>query len=192
MKETFNNATNSIIISSLLAMLVGIIMIAFPTISIETIGIIAAIYIIVHGFALIYLDFMASQYFLPFDGLFSGIISILVGIILLFRPSIIPVVFTIVIGIWMILSSINYIKIALKLIKTKLPWLSILLLGICDLLVGIIMIFNPFEATLSLNLFAGIMIIVHSVINIIDMIIIKKDVKDITKEFNKKIKELAK
>ena len=192
MKEAFNNATNSIIISSILALIVGIIMIAFPDMSIKTIGIIAAIYVIIHGIALIVLDIKASQYYLPFDGLFSGIVSILVGILLLCRPAIVPVIFTIAIGVWMIISSVNYIKIALKLTKTDLPWLFILILGILDLIAGIVMIFNPFEATISLALFAGIMIVIHSVINIVDMIIIKKDVKDITKELEKKVKEIAK
>ena len=73
----------------------------------------------------------------------------------------------------MIVSSINYIKTALRIRKTKLPWIQILLLGILDLIVGIIVIFNPFEATLSLELFAGIMIIVHSIIILVDTIMIK-------------------
>ena len=167
-------------------------MVIFPKVSIETMGMVAAIYIIAYGIVLIYLDIKASKYYVPFDGLFSGIVSILMGILLLCKPGILPVVFTVVIGIWMILSSINYIKLAIKLSKTKLPWVEILLLGILDLIAGIIVLLNPFTATMSLTLFAGIMLMIHSVINIVDMIIIKKDAKEITKALDEEIKNAIK
>lgn len=189
MKEIFSKVANSIIISSIVALIVGIIMIMFPDVSIKTMGIVAAIYIIIQGVALLYVDTLASKFYLPFDGFFSGIVSIIIGIILLFRPAVVPVVFTIGLGIWIIITSINYIRVAIKIRKTKLPWIVILVLGILDLLAGLLMIFNPFEATLSIVLFAGIMIIVHSVINIIDVIIIKKDIKEISKEFTNMLKE---
>ena len=185
MIKIFQRTINSIIISSILACIVGIIMITFPGISIETIGIIAASYIIVHGVALIYLDFSSSNYFVPFDGLFVGVLSIIMGTVLIFRPGIVSLIFTIVIGVWMILSSINLVKIAMKLCKTQAPWISILILGILELIAGVVTVFNPFEATLSITLFAGIMLIVHSIINKVDMILIKKDVKDSTKTLEK-------
>lgn len=189
MKEIFSKVANSIIISSIVALIVGIIMIMFPDVSIKTMGIVAAVYIIIQGVALLYVDTLASKFYLPFDGFFSGIVSIIIGIILLFRPAVVPVVFTIGLGIWIIITSINYIRVAIKIRKTKLPWIVILVLGILDLLAGLLMIFNPFEATISIVLFAGIMIIVHSVINIIDVIIIKKDIKEISKEFTNMLKE---
>lgn len=192
MKERFNETINSIIISSVLAFIIGLIMVVFPKISIETIGMIVAAYIIAQGIVLIYLDIKATKYYIPFDGLLIGIISILMGIVLVCKPGILSVVFAFVVGIWMILSSINNIKISIKLCKTKLPWIQILLLGILDLIVGLIMIFNPFEATISLTLFAGIMLMIYSVINIIDMIVIKKDIKEITKALSSKIKEYTK
>ena len=192
MKERFNDTINSIIISSVLVLILGIIMIVFPKISIETIGIMIATYIIIHGVVLIYLDVKATKYYVPFDGLITGILSILLGIVLLCKPSILQVVFAFVVGIWMVLTSINNIKIAVKLSKTKLPWLFILIFGILDLIVGIIVIFNPFEATISLTLFAGIMLIVHSFINIVNMLIIKKDVNEISKEISTILKNAEK
>ena len=192
MKEAVNATVYSIICSSILVFIIGLLMVIFPKVSIETMGMVAAIYIIAYGIVLIYLDIKASKYYVPFDGLFSGIVSILMGILLLCKPGILPVVFTVVIGIWMILSSINYIKLAIKLSKTKLPWVEILLLGILDLIAGIIVLLNPFTATMSLTLFAGIMLMIHSVINIVDMIIIKKDAKEITKALDEEIKNAIK
>lgn len=192
MKERFNETTNYVIVLSILTFIVGLIMSFFPVESIATIGIIAAIYIIAHGCVLIYLDFKADEYHIPVDGIFSGIISILMGLILLFYPIETQALFTMVVGIWIILSSINIIKTASKLSKTKLPWGRMLALGILDLILGILVVFNPFGSMISITLFAGIVIMVHSVINIVDMIIIKKDVKNFSEELKKKVKEITK
>ncbi len=192
MKERFYETIESIIISSLIAFIVGLIMIIFPQLSIETFGIVVAVCIILFGISFIYLDIKTISYYFPFEGFITGTLSILLGVYLLCKPSVVPVMLTIVIGIWMIITSINYIKMALKLSRTKLPWIQILILGILDLIVGFIVILNPFEATVSLTLFVGIMLIIHSIITIIDVLIIRRDVKEISLILDKKLKEITK
>ena len=49
---------------------------------------------------------------------------------------------------------------------------------------------NPFEASITLTLYLGIMLIVHSIFNIVDMIILKKNVKDKENYFKEKISKL--
>ena len=191
MKEILNKTANSFIISSVLVLVVGLVMVIFPEISMETIGIIAAAYMITHGIVLIYLEILANKYYLPFDGILPGVFSILMGVVLCYKPSILPVVFTIIFGLWIIASSINFIKVALHLRNTRLPWVQILIFGILDLIIGIVLLINPFASTVSIVVFTGIMLIVHSVINIIDMSIIKKDVKEISKELSKQLKEIT-
>ena len=188
MKEVFKKTTNSIICSSIIAFIVGLIMVISPSMSIKTIGTIISIYIILHGIVLIVLDMQASKYYIPFDGMLSGILSVILGIILLGKPNILSTIFTIAIGVWIALSSINSIKMAISLRNDDAPWFLLLLLGIVDLVVGIIVAFNPFEASLSITVFAGIMIMIHSIISIIDMIIIKKDAKKISKVIENKLK----
>lgn len=191
MKEILNKTANSFIISSVLVLVVGLVMVIFPEISMETIGIIAAAYMITHGIVLIYLELLANKYYLPFDGILPGVFSILMGVVLCYKPSILPVVFTIIFGLWIIASSINFIKVALHLRNTRLPWVQILIFGILDLIIGIVLLINPFASTVSIVVFTGIMLIVHSVIDIIDMSIIKKEVKEISKELSKQLKEIT-
>ena len=191
MKEILNKTANSFIISSILVLVVGLVMVIFPEISMETIGIIAAAYMITHGIVLIYLELLANKYYLPFDGILPGVFSILMGVVLCYKPSILPVVFTIIFGLWIIASSINFIKVALHLRNTRLPWVQILIFGILDLIIGIVLLINPFASTVSIVVFTGIMLIVHSVIDIIDMSIIKKEVKEISKELSKQLKEIT-
>lgn len=190
MREIFKKTTNSIIASSVVACIVGLIMIVMPNVSIKTIGLIASLYIILHGIVLVVWDIKLSKYYIPFDGMLPGILSIVLGVILIGKPDIISVVFTLAIGVWIAISSINSIKMALALRNENVPWVLLLLFGLIDLILGIIVVFNPFEASISLTVFIGIMIIVHSVIDIIDMIIIKRDVKKFSDAITKRLKEL--
>ena len=190
MKEMFKRTTNMVICSSIFACMVGFIMAINPSLSIKTIGVIASIYIILHGIVLIVLDIKASEYFIPFDGMITGILSILLGILLLGKPDVLSTIFAITIGIWIVLSSINTIKMSIVLREDDIPWILLLILSVIDLVVGVIVMFNPFEASISMTVFAGIMIMVHSIINIVDMFIIKRDVKKIEKAIVKRIKEV--
>ena len=188
MKEIFKRTTNSIIFSSIIAIIVGLILIFYPSISLKTMGIIAAIYIIVYGIILIILDVKAYQYYIPFDGMLPGILSVVLGIILICKPSILSIVFAIAIGVWIILTSINSLKLSLALKDEDIPWILLLILGILDLIIGVIVVFNPFEASLTLSIFIGIMLIIHAIIDIIDMVIIKRDIKRISSAFARRIK----
>ncbi len=190
MKEIFKRTINMAISLSILSCVVGLIMIINPSLSIKTIGIIVSIYIILHGIVLIVLDIKATKYFIPFDGMMTGILSIILGILLLGKPNVISTIFAITIGVWIVLSSINTIKMSIVLKEDDVPWALLLILGIIDLSAGVIVIFNPFEASISMTVFAGVMIMLHSIINIVDLFIIKKDVRKFEKAITKKIKEV--
>lgn len=189
MKEVFKKTTISIICSSIIAFIIGLIMVVNPDISLKTIGIIVGIYFIVHGIALLVLNYKVSAYFVPMDGIMSGLLSVILGIVLIAMPKILSAALALALGVWIILSSINMIKMAV-VIKEEASWILFLFLGLVDLIAGIIILFNPFITALSLTVLAGIVIMVHAIINIIDMIVIKKNVKTITKAIENTIKEI--
>ena len=188
LKEKFKKTTNSIIISSLLAIVLGLILLLFPKISIQTLGLIASCYIIIYGVILIYLDVQASRHNVPFEGMLSGILSVILGVLLIFRPGSLSVLLTLLLGMWVIISGVNAIKMSLLVKTDNNIWILSLLLGLLDIIAGLVIIFNPFAATLSITMFIGIMIIAHSLITIIDMVILKKDVKNIEKTIKQKLK----
>ncbi len=152
-----------------------------PNLSLQVIGITIGIYAIVHGITLITLNFVAHNVYVPFYGIASGILSIIVGLILVAMPNILSVIFAIALGIWIILSSVNVISIAVTVKKTVSNWSLWLLLGIIDLICGIIILFNPFASSLSIVVLGGIIIMIHSIISIIGMIMLKKNVKEVAK-----------
>lgn len=181
MKELFKRTTTSIILSSIAAFIIGLIMAVVPNLSLQVIGITIGIYVIVHGITLITLNFVAHNVYVPFYGIASGILSIIVGLILVAMPNILSVIFAIALGIWIILSSVNVISIAVTVKKTVPNWSLWLLLGIIDLICGIIILFNPFASSLSIVVLGGIIIMIHSIISIIGMIMLKKNIKEVAK-----------
>ena len=188
MKDLFKRITTSILISSIVAFIIGLIMVIVPNISLQVIGIIGGIYAIVHGIVIIGMDFAVHNIYVPFYGIMSGILSIIVGLILVAMPGVLSTVFAIALGIWIILSSVNTISIAVSTRKEVSNWYLLLLLGIIDMICGIIILFNPFASSISIVVLGGIIIMIHSVINIVDMIMVKKDAKDVAKAFESSIK----
>ena len=120
----------------------------------------------------------------------SGILSIVVGIILIAMPNLLSTIFAIALGLWIVLSSINIIGTSIAVRKGVLKWYLFLILGIVDLFSGIIILFNPFASSISIVMLGGIILMVHSVVTVVDMIMIKKDVKEFAKAFEESLKEL--
>lgn len=188
MKELFKKTATSIILSSIAAFIIGLIMVVAPGLSLQTIGIIIGIYIVVYGIILITLAFTTHNLYIPFFSIMSGIFSIILGVILMAMPEVLSTIFTIALGVWIILSSVNIISIAITIRKGFSNWFLLLLFGVLDLIAGIIILFNPFVASLSIVILGGIIIMAHSIISIIDMIIIKKNIKEISKAVESNIK----
>ena len=179
MRKAFKNITNSIIGISILALVIGIIFILFPTVSLKTLGIVSAVFLIIHGIVLLSLEMRLTKIFVPFESMLSGVLSIILGIVLFAKPESASILVTIAIGTWIIVSSVNNIKVACFFRKIKsFPSTEMIILGILDIILGLLVILNPFEASITLTLYLGAMIIVHSVYNIINMVLLKKNVKD--------------
>ncbi|MBQ8891637.1 MAG: DUF308 domain-containing protein [Bacilli bacterium] len=191
MKKTFQNITNSIICVSALALIIGLIIIFYPSISLKTFGIIGAIYLIIHGLILISLEMRITKIFVPFESMLTGVLSIVLGIVLLSKPDSASILIAVSLGMWIIVSSINSIKVACFFRKIKdFPSTLIIILSILDIVMGYLAILNPFEASITLALYLGVMLVVHSIFNIVDMIILKKNLKDKEKFIKEKISKL--
>lgn len=192
MKDFFRKTTTSIIVSSVAAFIIGLIMAVVPKMSLDVMGIVLGVYIIIHGITLIGLNFATHSVYVPFYGIMSGLLSIIVGILLVAMPNIMSTIFAIALGIWIILSSINVISIAITVKQRVSNWGLWLLLGVIDLICGIIILFNPFASSISIVMLGGIIIMIHSVISIVDMIMIRNDAKEVEKALEGAFKDLKK
>lgn len=189
MLKKFNQIINEAIGISIIFLLLGIIFLIYPNISIQVVAYLIAFILIGSGIYLIGLEFTNRIIFFPMDTLFNGIISVILGTIILIYPNIFQTIIPIMLGIYFILDSIFKLKVATFLRRIdNTSWILTLLLTILSIICGIVLIANPLDSSIAIALFAGIILIVYSITGIIDMLLFKKNIHDLVKEWKKNIK----
>lgn len=189
MLKKLNQIINEAIGISIIFLLLGIIFLIFPNISIKIVAYLIAIILIGSGIYLTYLEIYTKSFLLPIDTLLNGILSILFGIIILIYPDVFKIMIPIILGTYFILDSIFKLKLVVLLRRVdNKSWIVTLLLTILSIICGIILILNPIDSSIALALFAGITLIIYSLSGIIDMILFKKNIHDLTKVFKENIK----
>lgn len=181
MKTIVKNITTFVILVSLLALLIGIGLITDPGLSLVAIGALVGAYLIVQGIVLVILDVKAWRLFIPFEGMLKGILSIILGILLLKYPDSIAAYIGVALGIYIIVNSFGGIKLAAALRYTGLPWVLMIILNVFSILLGCLVLYSPVFSALSLTVYIGLVLVIHSVVNIVYMLIIKKNAKDVEK-----------
>ena len=122
----------------------------------------------------------------------SSIVFAIVGILLVCFPEVSVKVISYVIALSLITcgivlisdykGSILLIELSLSLKKVGYSaWVATIILAIITILCGLLIIINPQSGTLALTTFFGILLIVYSVSDIIDLFIFKNNVNDIVK-----------
>ena len=189
MIKKINKYINTTLISSILLLILGAIMILFPETTLNITSYCIAIISLLLGIYLIIIDInIEKPLFFPNTSL-SGIILSILGIILLAHPKSLFILIPIVLGIWFIISSItkiNYIQ-TLKYINKSL-WISSIITTILSIICGLIFIINPLRSAAVVTTFFGIIMIIYSICDIYEIIIIKRNVNKIDKEINKRFK----
>lgn len=183
MLNKLNKFLYSSIIISIIMFIIGLIFIIYPEVSFTTITYILSILLIVNGIYFL-IEKESSIFFSSF--LTLGVIELLLGIIMLVNPDIVKTLFPIVAGIIMITKSTLDLRLSILLYRNNInSWLSLLICSIISIICGLIIIVNPSIGTIALTTFLGILITVYSISNIIDTIIFKNNIKEITKLLEK-------
>lgn len=190
MLKKINKYFNLSITASILFIILGIIILIFPRISLSVFSYLIGISAILLGIYLISLEIRYGSIFTLIDTSLSGILSILVGIIILIYPKTVAIFIPIVLGIWFIMSSFMKLRIShyLKYISNSL-YLSTLIMNILSIICGIIFIINPLTSSTVITIYIAILLIIYSISNLSEIIILKKNINDIDKYLQKEFKE---
>lgn len=190
MLKKINKYFNLSIASSILFIILGIIILIFPKISLSIFSYLIGISAILLGIYLIYLEVRYGSIFTLIDTSLSGILSILLGIIILIYPKTVAIFIPIVLGIWFIMSSFMKLRISyyLKYISGSL-YLSTLIMNILSVICGIIFIINPLTSSTVITIYIAILLIIYSISNLSEIIILKKNINNIDKYLQKEFKE---
>ncbi len=167
------------IIISLLMLVLSIFLILKPFKSLEVFVILFSAIIIANGIVSIVSYFSAIRENRLFNlGLLYGLLTILAGVLLfIYRIDVINVL-PIILGIWIILSNLFKMQISINLSALDYTgWIWLLLVSILMMVVGVLLIVNPFTTTLAITTIAGIMLLISEIVNLVESIYVLIKIK---------------
>lgn len=177
MKKMLRKTSWIAMVEALIFAILGIIVIWKPQETIKIVSTILITLFIIVGIIKIISYFKAkgNNDFYNYD-LIYGIMAIIIGIITLIYMNVIASVFRIMIGIWIIYTSLVRINMSIKMkrIDGNIWWYS-LILAILMLICGIYTTVNSSVIIVTI----GAIMIIYSVIEIIENIIFMKNIKEI-------------
>lgn len=109
-----------------------------------------------------------------------GLVTIILGIIVISNPAAIASIIPFVIGFIIIINSANKLQYSLELKKNNNTlWKSTMALSLITTICGVTLVLNPFKGAEFITKIVGILIITYSVLDIISTVTIKSTVRKI-------------
>ncbi len=178
----FNKMLIGSIILNVLFLIFGFILYMNPRTSLEALGVFLGIYLVIFGIFSI-VEYLSKEV-KPLYGLnlIWGIIAIIIGLFAIINPLKLSTILTLALGIYLIVLAISKTIEAFKLKKLKYDgWLLMLVIAIILLVFSIFIIINPIISAMEITEVAGIFIILASILEICNAIMLYTKAKDILK-----------
>ena len=178
----FNKMLIGSIILNVLFLIFGFILYLNPRTSLEALGVFLGIYLVIFGIFSI-VEYLSKEV-KPLYGLnlIWGIIAIIIGLFAIINPLKLSTILTLALGIYLIVLAISKTIEAFKLKKLKYDgWLLMLVIAIILLVFSIFIIINPIISAMEITEVAGIFIILASILEICNSIMLYTKAKDILK-----------
>ena len=156
------------------AIIIGLVMVVFPDLTLQYLVIIIGIMLLVFGGILLGIFLNAKKNGYAKRAPVEGILTIVLGLMLVIAPSFFLSILMSILGILLIFTGIIQISdiIMLRKHNVKLSWIfyvfPILIFG-----AGIVVVLGPFDSVKTLMVFFGIASLLSGIIDIIDEIAIR-------------------
>lgn len=183
-KNKFKKYWWSSILTSILFIFIGILLIAFSDAILDVVAyVVGGILLAVGVFNMINV-FRNKEDIRIFNvDLIYGILGLIFGFILIINPALFASIIQFFLGFWVVINSIIKLQYTWQLKKNSSDkWIVSLVLSLLILIVGLIMIFCPYESAKALTKTIGVMVIIYSVIDIVESIILRSQIKKLVDE----------
>ena len=111
-----------------------------------------------------------------------GIVTVIFGIIIIQSYQAVASIIPAVLGVAIIINSAGKLNYAFQLKDDEnRMWKTTMVVAIISVIFGVILLFNPFEAALSIMKIIGIVIIIYALLDLISTIAIRRNVTKIQK-----------
>lgn len=169
------------IIFSILFLIVGILLLCRPGDALNIVSYSLGGMLIIWGVIQMIQFFVKKNSQNYFDISFVvGIFVSIFGVIILLKPRIISDIIPLMLGIWMIINGVTKLAFSLTINK-KSKSLSTIIIAIAIVVVGLLLVINPFAGAAILTQLIGVTMIVYSILDLVGAIFIRKTAKEVTK-----------
>lgn len=173
----------SSVTSSIILFILGLLLFLKPDTVIHVVALILGIFIIVVGIFALLKYFRAEQKngMIRFNIIYGGV-CIVSGLILALTPSAIASILPIVLGIWMIISSLLKIQYALNMKEAgSTSWIPTFTLAMITLVVGILLVINPWRGAQVILQIVGGFLMAYALLDVIASFLLNKETKTLMK-----------
>ncbi|MBQ9297982.1 MAG: DUF308 domain-containing protein [Clostridia bacterium] len=162
---------DSLLVSAVLIIL-ALFLIFKPGLSINivmtAVGIVLAFYGVVQTYS--YFSHSKEIEFFNFQLVF-GLLGILAGLVFIFNPTFIYGILPLAIGLWIVVKSVTSLQLALNIKNSGGDnWQLMLILSLLTLVLGIVIVVNPFEALEAAVSICGGFLLVSELINLFETV----------------------
>lgn len=191
MKTLMNKIFKSSILGALALVVLGILLIFESEATIVTISyVIGGILVAIGVLALLKFYKEVKENDDTGMDLVYGIISIILGIVVISNPKAVASIIPIIMGLLIILNSGTKLQYSIELKKNNNNlWKSTMILSLISTLCGVLLIFNPFKGAAFLTRLIGFLILLYAILDIISTMAIKNTVKKIKTAINDGIED---
>ena len=191
MKTLMNKIFKSSILGALALVVLGILLIFKSEATIVTISyVIGGILVAIGVLALLKFYKEVKENDDTGMDLVYGIISIILGIVVISNPKAVASIIPIIMGLLIILNSGTKLQYSIELKKNNNNlWKSTMILSLISTLCGVLLIFNPFKGAAFLTKLIGFLILLYAILDIVSTIAIKNTVKKIKTAINDGIED---
>lgn len=179
-RKGMNKIFNTSIITSVVILVLGIFLFIQPDTIISMISIILGIMILIPGITAL-IDYFKTKYN---PNLITGVITVIIGMILIVNTKLVASIMPFILGIYFVISGITRLQYALELKKQKIKYTTSLCISILIIICGLLFITNPFGGALVITKVMGIFMVIYSVLDIVNAMVIKKEMHDFHNNVN--------
>ena len=175
--ENIKKRMNKNIIISIIVFLVGMILFLKPDATIKSITIIIGILLIIMGSGPILELFKNKENRISFQ-IAPSIVLFVVAFILFFKPELLISIIPILIGVALVMSSAFKLQNIYNIKKINGVFnIWTLIITFIILILGLLLIINPFGGVITVTKLIGIFLMVYSILDITDNLILKRIIK---------------
>lgn len=172
MLEAIEKYEKTSIATSILLIILSFFLIFNPSASLKFIVIVLGICLTVMGIVHFVSYFTSNREEKTISvELIAGTVFTIIGLFLIFKPSIFNQFLGIIVGAWLIIQFIVKFQFAFNLKSAGSPtWSMMLISSLCHLVIGLIMLFNPFGSAVALTTVAGVILLISEIGNIVESV----------------------